>query len=143
MIRHVLKLGFLLLVGILGYNFFFGSVSEKENSRKIFGQVKEVAVSIKDLAKNEKAKFNAGKYDKALQKLGGAYKGLRERLGNVDKKLLKKIDELDERKSKLQQEVRKMDKDGDAEGKKDLLDKIQQLTEDTQKILEHLPKDSE
>jgi len=115
MIKHVLKLGALLLIGILGYNYFFGSATEKQNSQKIFGQVKEVAVSVKNLVKQEKTKFDSGKYDKALQKLGGAYKGIREKLGGIDKNLLDRIDILDERKTELQKEIQQVEKSGDVD----------------------------
>lgn len=135
MIKHVLKIGALLLIGILGYNYFFGTATEKENSQKIFGQVKEVAVSVKDLVKKEKTKFNAGKYDKALQKLGGAYKGIREKLGGIDKKLLDRIEKLDERKAKLQKEIKDVEKSGDAEQQSKLQEKLTKLVDDTQEVM--------
>ena len=135
MIKHVLKIGVLLLIGILGYNFFFGTATEKANSQKIFGQVKEVAVSVKNLVKQEKNKFDAGKYDKALQKLGGAYKGLREKLGGIDEKLLERIDNLDDRKAELQQEIKRVEKSGDVDKQEELQGKLTQLVKDTEKVI--------
>ena len=141
MIKHVLKLGALLLIGILGYNYFFGTVTEKANSQKIFGQFKEVAVSVKNLVKNEKNKFDAGKYDKALKKLGGAYKGIREKLGGIDKKLLDRIDHLDDRKAKLQKEIQQVEKSGDVEKQNELQDKLTKLVEDTEHVINSIKQE--
>ena len=141
MIKHVLKLGALLLIGILGYNYFFGTATEKANSQKIFGQVKEVAVSVKNLVKNEKTKFDAGKYDKALQKLGGAYKGIREKLGGIDKKLLDRIDHLDDRKAKLQKEIQQVEKTGDVDKQNELQEKLTKLVEDTEKVINSIKQE--
>ncbi len=141
MIKHVLKLGALLLIGILGYNYFFGTATEKANSQKIFGQVKEVAVSVKNLVKNEKTKFDAGKYDKALQKLGGAYKGIREKLGGIDKKLLDRIEHLDDRKAALQKEIQQVEKSGDVDKQNELQEKLTKLVEDTEKVINSIKQE--
>lgn len=105
MFNSLFKLGFLLLVGILVYNFFFGTSSEKETSRKIFGQTRDVIASVAGLIKDEKAKFDAGKYDAALEKLGGAYRAIRERAEYVDEKVLSRLDELERRKAQLEEEL--------------------------------------
>ncbi len=135
MIKHIIKIGLLLLVGILGYNYFFGTATEKANSQKIFGQVKEVAVSVKDLVRQEKHKFDAGKYDKALQKLGGAYKGIREKLSGLDKNILKRIDGLDKRKAQLQDELQEVKKSGDTDKQNELQDKLSKLVDDTETLI--------
>ncbi len=105
MIGFLVKLAVLVVVGVLAYNYFFGSSEEKAQSAKTFGQMKEVAVSVGQLAKSEKEKFNAGKYDAALDKLGAAYKKLREGAQKLDTGLLKRIDELERRKLELKQEL--------------------------------------
>lgn len=136
MIKHIIKIGLLLLIGVLGYNYFLGSPTEKANSKEIFGKFKEVAVSVKDLVKNEKAKFDGGKYDKALSKLGGAYKSIREKVGGLDKKLLNKIDDLNDRKNELQKEIKEVEKSGDKKEETKLKDKMNKLMDDTQKVID-------
>ncbi len=111
MIRSLIKIGLLLLVGILIYNFFFGTNVEKENSRKIFGQMKGLATSAVQLVKSEREKFDAGKYDKALDKIGGVYRGLRDKAQYLDEKVLTRLDDLEKRKAELQQEVDKIESD--------------------------------
>jgi chromosome segregation ATPase len=105
MFRSLFKLALLLIGGILVYNYFFGTSTEKENSRKIFGEMRDVVVSVGSLVKEEKAKFDAGKYDTALDKLGGAYRAIRERAEYVDQKVLKRLDDLEQRKAQLEQEL--------------------------------------
>jgi len=110
MIRFVLKIGALLVAGILIYNYFFGTDTEKETSRKIFGEMKDVVVSVSQLVKTEKQKFDAGKYDTALAKLGSAYKAVRERAQHLDAKFIQRLDELEQRKATLQQELDSIDR---------------------------------
>lgn len=105
MIGFLLKLAVLLVIGILTYNYFFGSSEEKAQSEKTFSQMKEVAVSVGELAKAEKEKWDAGKYDTALEKLGATYKALREGAQKLDAGLLQRIDDLDQRKAQLQKEL--------------------------------------
>ncbi|MFN0033583.1 MAG: hypothetical protein ACKVUS_00865 [Saprospiraceae bacterium] len=105
MIRSLLKIAALLIAGILVYNYFFGSNEEKENSRQVFGQIRGVVVSVGQLVKAEKGKFDAGKYDAALDKLGGVYKAIRTQARNMDEKVIKRLDELEGRKTELEQEL--------------------------------------
>lgn len=114
MIRFVLKIGAVLVAGILIYNFFFGTGEEKEQSRKIFGQVKDVVVSVSQLVKAEKTKFDAGKYDAALEKLGGAYQAVRGQVQKLDASFIRRLDELEKRKAALQSEIDSIEQ-GDAE----------------------------
>ena len=105
MIRSLLKIGLLLLVVILVYNYFFGTDAEKDQSRQVFGQMRSVVVSVSDLVRSEKSKFDAGKYDGALDKLGDAYRAVRSGVKNMDEKVSKRLDELEQRKATLQQEL--------------------------------------
>ena len=56
MIRSLLKLGLLLVAGILVYNYFFGPVEEKEQSKEIFGKVRDVGKDAWALLRTEKDK---------------------------------------------------------------------------------------
>lgn len=105
MIRSLIKLGLLAVACILVYNYFFGTNEEQENSKKIFGELRGVVVSVGDLVKSEKAKFDAGKYDAALAKLGDAYKVIRAQAQHVDEKVLIRLDNLESRKAGLEQQL--------------------------------------
>jgi hypothetical protein len=105
MIRSLLKIGLLLVAAILVYNYFFGTSAEKEQSKHVFGEVRDVVVSVGQLVKSEKTKFDAGKYDGALAKLGGAYRAIRNQAEHLDAKVIKRLDELEKRKTALQSEL--------------------------------------
>ena len=105
MIRSLFKLAAIAIVAVLTYNYFFGTSEEKEKSTEVFGKMRGVIVSVADLVKSERAKFDAGKYDAALEKLGGAYRAVREQAQHVDDKVLKRLDDLEHRKTALEQEL--------------------------------------
>ena len=60
MIRKLFKLLFILIIGVLIYNYFLGTPEEKENAKQIFSEVKDVAVGVKELVQQEKAKIRCG-----------------------------------------------------------------------------------
>lgn len=113
MIRSLLKLGLILVAGILVYNYFFGTVEEKEQSKEIFGKVRDVGKDAWSLLKNEKAKFEDGKYDGAVDKVGKSVEGLGELLGKLsstakdlnDSGALDHISELQEKQRALQEQL--------------------------------------
>jgi hypothetical protein len=110
MIRSLIKLGLMLLAGVLVYNYFFGTDTEKESSKKIFGQMRDLVVSASDIVRSERQKFDSGKYDAALEKLGGAYRAVRDRAQFVDDKILKRLDGLEDRKAELEKELDTIEK---------------------------------
>jgi hypothetical protein len=114
MIRSLVKIGILLVGAILIYNYFFGTDTEKDNSRVIFGQMRDVVVSVGKMVKTEKNNFDAGKYDGVLEKLGGAYRAVRDRAQYVDEKVIKRLDELENRKERLQTELDSIEKGDEA-----------------------------
>lgn len=111
MIRSLVKLGLMVLVAILVYNYFFGTNEEKAQSQQVFGKARDLVVAGADIIKSEKNKFDAGKYDKVMDQLGGAYKTIRERAQYVDTKVLKRLDELEQRKADLEQQLDALEAD--------------------------------
>ena len=116
MIRSILKIGMLLVVGILVYNFFLGTPEEKAQSQKVFNKGKEAIVSVGDLLKSEKAKFDSGKYDNALDKIGNAFNGLRDKANEIqDSGYLDRLNDLDEKRKELQEELSEITQDANDE----------------------------
>lgn len=111
MIRSLIKLGLLLLAGILVYNYFWGTTEEKAQSKEVFKKTGDALGAAWNLLKSEKQKFDSGKYDKVLDQLGNAYKAIRDQAKNVDEKVLKRLDELERRKSSLEQELGAIESD--------------------------------
>lgn len=116
MIRSIIKLGLLLVVGILVYNFFLGTPDEKAQSQKVFNKGKDVIVSVGDLLKSEKDKFDSGKYDTALDKIGSAFNGLRDKANDIqDSGYLDRLNDLDEKRKELQEELSEIAQDANEE----------------------------
>jgi len=104
MIKSLLKVGLLLVVGIVGYNYFFGTEAEKESSRVIIGKVRDLGKTVGTLLKNEKEKFDKGKYDDALEKIEGIYVDLKDRAKD-NSELLDKIRDLEVKRDDLERRV--------------------------------------
>ncbi|MBK6930173.1 MAG: hypothetical protein IPH12_04655 [Saprospirales bacterium] len=103
--RSLIKLALLLLAAILVYNYFFGTSEEKTQSKEVFKKTGDALGAAWNILKSEKQKFDAGKYDRVLDQLGGAYKAIRERAQYVDEKVLRRLDELERRKATLEQQL--------------------------------------
>lgn len=92
--KNLIKFGLLLVAGILVYNYFYGTPTEKENSENIFAEFKDVGVSVVDLMKEEKVKYDDGKYDEAIDKMKGAVEKMKDKIDKSGDDSLK--DEMDD-----------------------------------------------
>lgn len=105
MIRSLVKLGLVLLVCILVYNYFFGTTEEKAQSQLVFGKARELVVAGANVLKGEKQKFDAGKYDQVMDQLGDAYKAIRDNAKFLDTKVVQELENLEQRKQRLQEDL--------------------------------------
>jgi DNA repair exonuclease SbcCD ATPase subunit len=106
MIRSLLKLAFLAIICIVVYNRFFGTDTEKEQSKRIFKGVGNVFIEVRDLVRQEKDKFDGGKYDAALTKMQGVLERLKNHATDTkDAQLKSQIADLEKRKAQLEKEV--------------------------------------
>lgn len=107
MLKSIIKVGLLLVAGILVYNYFFGTPEEKAQSKEIFTSVKDLTKSAFDLLKHEKEKFDEGKYDEAVEKVGGLLENLKGKAEQLseNKELLDQIAELEQKRQRLSDEI--------------------------------------
>ena len=113
MIKSLLKLALVLVIGILVYNYFYGTEEEKAQSKEIFGKVRDVGKDAWALLKTEKDKFEEGKYDGAVDKVGESVEGLGELLGKLtntardlnDSGALDQLQELQAKQRELQEQI--------------------------------------
>jgi len=139
----LLKVAGLLVVGLLAYNYFFGTPAEKESSAQVFAQVKDLSSSVVNLLKSEKEKFDEGKYNDALARLKTAI-GLErehaESLGEQGEECLAHCEHLHERGLSLEAELQAVSENADltesdrqaaVEG---IHDRILQLAGDTETL---------
>ena len=138
MIRSLFKLALLAIVCIVIYNYFFGSASEKDQSRRIFKGVGGVFTEMRWLVRSEKDKFDAGKYDAALAKMQDVIQRLRSHATETnDPELKRQVAQLEQRKNALEQKVDAMPSDT---GYQKSADKVKQFS-DMAKQLESLTND--
>ena len=110
MIRSLIKLAFTALVAILCYNYFFGSDTEKEQSKRIFKGVGNVFTEVKDLVGSEREKYKKGKYDPAVDKMEDVMGKLNTYAdANDDQNLRNQVSKMEARKRKLQAEMDALD----------------------------------
>jgi hypothetical protein len=144
MLRSLMSLGFVLICGILVYNYFFGSPDEKATSGKIFGETKNLVVSVKDLLKSEKSKFDSGKYDKAINQVDGIIEKLRgEASSNNQTDLLSKIEDLEKRKERLDgvvQDIKKLDPSKQDKMNPKVSDAMDALVRETEVLIQEAEK---
>ncbi len=105
MIKWLFRIILLLVIGILVYNYFLGDKQEKEQSSAIMTQVKNLGKSLSGLIVSEKDKFDQGKYDLALNKVGEFIDGMRSNEKNLDEDALIKLDKLEKKQKALQLHV--------------------------------------
>lgn len=104
--KSLLKLVAVVVVGVLIYNYFFGTPEEKATSKEIFTDVRDLGKATWGLLKSEKQKFDEGKYDEAVDKVGGLLGSLKSKAKSSDDDTsLAKLEELERRRLELEQEV--------------------------------------
>ncbi|MFQ5445452.1 MAG: hypothetical protein ACE5FF_00825 [Saprospiraceae bacterium] len=113
MIKSLLKLLAILVIGILIYNYFLGTPSEKEGAQKIFREFKDVGVAVTDLLKSEKQKFDAGKYDNAVNKIGDLLDGLKRNAQDFDEQYLQRIKDLEKKREELSRQLSEYQQEDD------------------------------
>jgi len=144
MIRRLLGLAIVLVAGLVVYNYFFGTLQEKESSKEIFEQIKGLGQSAWDLLKSEKKKLQAGKYDGALENLQELFDQLRRQAESAgDGEALEKLNELESRSKALQgdlasEEARRARAEGSAKPDEALQSDWEQLLQETEQLMERM-----
>ncbi len=110
--RNLLKLIFFAVVGLIAYNFYYGNEVEKARSEKVINGVKDVFGSIKDLAVAEKEKFDEGKYDKVLDKIGDVFADVKEKSADISDDLRDRLTNLEDEKIELKERIKEKQKEG-------------------------------
>lgn len=135
MIKNILKIGVLLVIGLLGYNYFFGDTTEKAQSREIVGKVGDLGKDAWALLKSERQKMKDGKYDDALDKLDGLYQSLKGKAQDIqDSDVLDRISELSKRREELEAQLQ----DSGNELSRDARRKLDDLTAETEELMNEM-----
>ena len=135
MIRFLFRVAFLLVIGILGYNFFYGSSEEKAQSREIVGKAVDLGKEAWNLLKGEKEKFDEGKYDGAVDNLESLYSRLAKTAQTLqDGDALDRITELERVRSNIEDQL----EDATPEEKEKAGEQLKELTKETEELMHEL-----
>ena len=111
MIRSLIKIVLFVVVGILVYNFFFGTEEEKESSRQVFNSGKALVGNVVGLLRSEKDKFEAGKYDNALDKVENLFDDLKNKAQDIDEQYVDRLRDLDDKREALEDKLAELQED--------------------------------
>lgn len=149
--RSLLKLALILVAGVLIYNYFLGTEAEKEQSKEIFTEVKDLGKAAWGLLKSEKEKFDEGKYDEALDKIGGLISNLKKKAETIqDSDLLDRIADLEDQKAEIERKIaaKEVDSYGNTNSQEDkarqeeiIKDDWEKLLEDTEKVMKDMERE--
>jgi len=114
MIKNLLKLGLFLLVGILIYNYFYGTAEEKEQSQEFFQEIKDLGASAWNLLKAEKEKLDEGKYDEALTNMEDLFNSLKSKV-EAGGEAMNRLNQLEEERQQLEDRLRRVDTSGESD----------------------------
>ena len=145
---NIIKYGALLVVGILAYNYFFGTPEEKQNAKENIGKITSVISSaVKGgiaILKDERQKFKEGKYDNAIENVSGLISKIKDKVKAGGGALLDRIEDLEARKDDISKKLKEAEsKDGGmTEDEKEALTKeFEELTDETEKVLKESEKE--
>ncbi len=132
MIGKLIKWGLIILIGILVYNYFYGTDKERETSAQIFQEVKELGGSVKDALSQEKKRFEEGKYDGLVNKLDGVWEDIKSNLSsNTDPE---QITRLEREKEQLETDLKAYDGTNDS-SKRQLLGDLERFIDRADSLL--------
>jgi hypothetical protein len=141
MLSSLFRLAFMIIVGVVVYNYFFGSPTEKATSNKIFGEVRGVFGSVRDLVKTEKEKYEAGKYNQAIDKISNVIGTLKGKAQEVkDSGVLDKLSDLEAKRTALQQRVERTKSPFGAKDTLGIKQSFEDLVKETDKMIQNMEK---
>lgn len=134
----------MLIVGILVYNYFLGTEEEKETSKKIFGEVRDLGKATWDLLKSEKEKFDEGKYEEATDKLGNLIDRLRGHAETLEdnRDIIARINELEREREQLAEKINQPES-FDAATEQQRQEQIKRESDELMREVENLMRDME
>ena len=147
MIRSLIKFGLLLVVLVVGYNLIFGTEEEKAQSKEIISKGKDVLTEVFDfgksaisLLKSEKGKFDEGKYDGDLDKLGDIFEQWKDKAEDLkDSELVDKIVDLERTRLSLEKEFQEKSPEGyDQQEQEKLKEDWEKLLFDTEEVMKNM-----
>jgi len=140
MIRKLISLVILVVVGLMGYNMFFGTEEDKARGKAVTKEFKELTGAIGGFLKAEKENYDAGKFEDAMQKLNKAFRNISSKAQEIGGNLPERVKELEEKKEQLDRLIETNKNSRIADPKKEN-DKIEDEMSDILKELQDIAED--
>ena len=109
--KYIVPLALFLVIGIVGYNYFYGTPEEQESSKQIISKIKGLGADVFQLLASEKDKFDAGKYDQAIDKISESINYLKQAAGELagaGQQYLDEIKQLEQEKQYLENQLQSL-----------------------------------
>lgn len=134
MVRSIFKLAVILVIGLVAYNYFYGTPQERARSQQIINKAKDLGQDARNLLREEREKMRAGKYDNVLERLETVYHDLRQVAGTgADPAFLERLSDLTERREDLESQMEAHGELSAAER-----EELDELTEDTEALMNEM-----
>jgi hypothetical protein len=108
--KYVIPMAMFLAAFLVGYNYFFGSPEEQEQSKALIAKFTDLGGDVYNLLHSEKEKYDQGKYDDALAMINQRIEQLKQLAATATEnkqQLLDQVNELKSRASAIQSQLNK------------------------------------
>ncbi|MEZ6094381.1 MAG: hypothetical protein R3C03_09110 [Pirellulaceae bacterium] len=111
--RLVIPLVLLIAAFLVGYNYFWGTSEEQQQSRLIIAKFKDLGNDVFGLLKSEQTKYGEGKYDEALAKISAGIAFLKEKASSnstTGTQFSEQVQALEQQKAAIESQVANLGK---------------------------------
>src|SRR5690625_7456574 len=119
--RTIFRWATMLVVLIVGYNYFFGDSHEKTESQEIIDKVKDLGESLFGFVVNEKERMEQGKYEGLFDQVENLFDLIRQQPESADTGEGEKLIKRDPEKNDLETERKKAKENGVSREEKERL----------------------
>lgn len=127
----------IIIAGAVAYYYFWGNEPEKENAQKIVDNTTELVSSVTTFLKSEKDKYDEGKYDNFLDKLGNILGNIKGEINKADQKMVDQFEDIDSEVKQLQNQLNQNKEDGFSDREKQSFeDKMNELLQKSEELLQ-------
>jgi len=141
MIRKLISLVILAVIGLMGYNMFFGTEEDKARGQAVAKETKELVGSVIGFLKAEKENYDSGKFDNAMQKLNKAVKNVSQKAQEIGGSMPERVRQLEDKKNQLDEliQIKKNSKMADPKKESDKIkDEMSDILKELQEIAEDI-----
>jgi len=127
MLGRLIKWALIIVIGLLVYNYFYGTEQEKKQSEEIFTKTKEIGQSIVGFVSDETQKVKDGKYNDVIDNISGFLSELKSE---------KNAEEIEEIQSDLDKTKENYESEGTSADSlesqlQDILRRVEKMKEDS------------